>query len=370
MMGAQNCHANIVFADGVVWIARFRLSSAISPPTAVRDYILQSEAITMRFLESQTEIPCPRIYDWACQSDPKNTVGVGYVLMEKLKGKPLDWQAASPSQRDKIVRQLADIMLEIDKHPFDKLGSLINASAIAKEETTPKIAGNESETQVYWLAKHSTFKSGESEKPLGPFHSSQSAFRAHVEAYLRMIAGGEIGTVENAVDVFLAHRYRLDIIDRIWESNAALVEERFFLKHADDKGDHILVDDDFNIVGIIDWEWCSTASKEEAFSSPCMMWPVAAFYNGSNELTEEEVLLARIFTEKGRDDLSRCVLNGRKVQRLQFAFGPVAASHEDRMTFASLFMGLKRGFTDQPDVKGEKLGTEEREWEAWKSTCT
>jgi hypothetical protein len=30
--------------------------------------------------------------------------------------------------------------------------------------------------------------------------------------------------------------------------------EQFFLKHVDDKGDHLLVDKDLNITGIIDWQ--------------------------------------------------------------------------------------------------------------------
>lgn len=73
-----------------------------------------------------------------------------------------------------------------------------------------------------------------------------------------MIAGGEIGTAENAADVFLAHRFRLDVLDRVWKAPTATVEEdeKFFLKHADDKGDHIFVNADFDIVGVIDWEWC------------------------------------------------------------------------------------------------------------------
>ncbi|KFH47531.1 hypothetical protein ACRE_015910 [Hapsidospora chrysogenum ATCC 11550] len=309
MMGAQNCHAEVVFADGVVWLARFRLSSPGSPPREVRDYVLRSEAATMEFLERHTRIPSPRVCDWACESDPENMVGVGYILMEKLNGTPLDWQSAGAAQREKIVQG---------------------------------------------LAQHSTSRSGEQGGPQGPFCSSREALRSLVEAHLRMVAAGETGTAENAVDVFLAHRFRLDILDEIWKPTAAAGTkdgETFFLKHADDKGDHILVNSDFDIIGIIDWEWCSTTSKEEAFSSPCMMWPVAAFYDGSNELADDELLLARVFSEKGREDLARCVLDGRKVQRLFFALGPGGASHEDTKTFASLFMGLKRAF----DLLGSEL---------------
>jgi hypothetical protein len=120
-------------------------------------------------------------------------------------------------------------------------------------------------------------------------------------------------------------------------------------------------------VGVIDWKWCSTVSKGKAFSSPCMMWPVAAFYDGSKELADEELLLACVFCERGREDLARCVLDGRKVQRLLFALCPGGASHEDRRTFACLFMGLKRAYDPGHGGKEEKRGREEEEWEVWRA---
>ncbi|XWX00306.1 hypothetical protein V2A60_008326 [Cordyceps javanica] len=375
MMGGQNCHAEVIFEDGVVWLARFRLSSPISPPREVRDYVLQSEAATMEFLECHTRVPSPRIFDWACESDPANTIGIGYILMEKLHGNPLDWQAASTTQREKVVQQLADIMLELEKHPFDQLGSLITTAGPMGGEAMlgPAV---KSPIRVHGLAQHSTFRYGVDKMPPGPFRSSRVALGTLIEIFLKMIADGEIGTVENATDVFLAHRFRLDVLDRVWEQFANLGKtldnsgrEKFFLKHADDKGDHILVNDKFEIIGIIDWEWCSTASKEVAFSSPCMMWPVAAFYDGSNELAKEELFLANAFRERGRDDLARCVLNGRKVQRLLFALGPGGVSQENKKTFACLFMGLKRALTCSHDISQEKQGSEEEEWENWKANA-
>lgn len=47
----------------------------------------------------------------------------------------------------------------------------------------------------------------------------------------------------------------------------------------------------------------------------------AEFYNGSNELAEDELRLAAIFLQKGRKDLANCVLNGRKIQRFYFGLG-------------------------------------------------
>ncbi|KAI0097197.1 hypothetical protein GGR51DRAFT_484459 [Nemania sp. FL0031] len=340
MMGSQNCHAEITFQDDVKWLARFRVPSISSPPLEIRDYILRSEAATMDFLQKRTRIPSPKVFDWACESDPDNPLGpVGYILMEKVEGKPLDWQGANPSQKEKVMQQLADIFLEIEKHPFDAMGSIIPP-------------GDATSVEIQGFAHQVMYCMG-SKGPLGPFRSSLEAAGDLVNLYLVMIASGEIGT-NYATDVFLMHRYRLDLLNDM--RKAVPSGETFFLKHPDDKGDHILVNDAFDIVGIIDWEWCRTVSKEEAFSSPCMMWPVARFYDGYNELADDEQRLAKIFHERGRDDLAKFITGGRKVQRFFFALGPGGGSHDDRKTLIDLFKGLRQAF-----------GSEEEDWEEWRT---
>ncbi|AEO65291.1 uncharacterized protein THITE_2112141 [Thermothielavioides terrestris NRRL 8126] len=342
MMGGQNCHAEITFDDGATWLARFRLARVSSPPLEVRDYILRSEVATMLFLHSQTRVPVPKVIDWATESDPENDVGPGYILMEKVKGKPLDWQSLTAGQKDQVMEQLVDIFLEIEKHPFDRIGSLM-----------PPASGSTG-FEIQGIAHHSLFNMAErGGRPLGPFDSSAGAARAIVETYLDMIENGEI-CAEFLDDERLAHQFSLDIIDDVWKGPRP--GERFYLKHPDDKGDHILVDESLNIVGIIDWEWTRTVSREEAFSSPCMMWPVARFYEGSNELSEEELRFAHMFRSRGRDDLAECVLQGRKVQRFYFALGPACGAHGDRKTFRDLLAGLRRA-----------VGYEEGKWEAWKN---
>ncbi|XXG99673.1 hypothetical protein Hte_006014 [Hypoxylon texense] len=344
MMGGQNCHAEITFQDNVKWLARFRLAKTSSPPVEARDYILRSEAATMNFLRKHTRIPSPEVFDWACESDPQNPLGdIGYILMERIEGKPLDWQLATSSQKEKVMQQLADIFLEIEKHPFDKMGSI---TPTARDTTAFEIQG---------FAHHAIFRP-ECGGALGPFHSSLEAARVVIESYLAMIASGEIAATY-PIDVYLAHRFRLDILNSTGKS--ILSEGKFFLKHPDDKGDHILINKAYDIVGIIDWEWCHTVSKEDAFSSPCMMWPVAEFYDGSNELSNDELRFASIFRERGRDDLTNYITEGRKVQRFFFALGPASGCQNDHQTFVNLFIGLKRAFDFQ-----------EERWEGWEEWMT
>lgn len=65
----------------------------------------------------------------------------------------------------------------------------------------------------------------------------------------------------------------MDLIPRVLAS--VHDDGKFYLKHADDKGDHILVDEHFNITGIIDWEWAHTASPAHILNSPLGFLPAA-----------------------------------------------------------------------------------------------
>jgi hypothetical protein len=42
----------------------------------------------MEFLSRHTNVPSLRMCDWAYESEPTNTVGIRYILMQKLDGKP------------------------------------------------------------------------------------------------------------------------------------------------------------------------------------------------------------------------------------------------------------------------------------------
>jgi hypothetical protein len=115
----------------------------------------------------------------------------------------------------------------------------------------------------------------------------------------------------------------------------------FLPKHFEDKGDHILIDEQYNITGIIDWEFASTESKNLAFSAPCMMWPVGDFYDGKNDLSQDELTFAQIFRQRGREDVADIVIGGRPWQRSLFFLGGLPKEKDE---FDGLFRGLKETF--------------------------
>ncbi|PGH08981.1 hypothetical protein GX51_01038 [Blastomyces parvus] len=326
--GGQNCHVDVECADGVTWIARFRLDDPLLPPPGVQARIFLSEVATLEFLTG-TRIPAPRVYAYGLES-PGNPVGTSYILMEKLAGKPLDWNSANAEQRARVMDQLADVYLELEKHPIPLTGSLYPISAV----------GAPCQVQVGGFAQVPCFETPEQQ--LGPFETLEASYTAIIHHQLRMLANHEINSLP--VDNYLAFLWRLKVLPELVTESASR-EGPFYLKHFDDKGDHILIDDEYNITGLIDWEFASAEAKELAFSSPCMMWPVGQFYDGDNSLANEEIRFAATFEQRGRPDLAEMVRGGRRWQRyLLFLGGGIPG---DMAEFQPLFQGLRKSFVGE-----------------------
>lgn len=97
VMRGMNYHVEIMFEDGVSWQARIRRFNTTSPPVDLRNHIMRSEVVILKLL-SGTSVPVPAVFDF--NLDGTNTVGVGYILMEKLPGRSLRLSIATPEQRN------------------------------------------------------------------------------------------------------------------------------------------------------------------------------------------------------------------------------------------------------------------------------
>jgi len=334
-MGGMNYHIEVHFDDGIIWLARIRRFNATSPPAALRDYIIQSEVATLMFL-ARTSVPAPRVYDFALEH-PGNPVGVGFILMEKLPGKSLRWSIATWQERKKVMSQLVETFVELHNYPFDLLGSLDTPGA----------------SHIGAFARESLTDFVQSEmRTTGPFSSLEDFHLSSLRLILDLIVREEIYS-QQAVDAYLIHRFLIDLVPHVLPS--VRDDENFYLKHADDKGDHILVDEHFNITGIIDWEWAHTASPAHAFNSPVGLLPVGDFYTGKNNLGDDEIVFARLLEEKGHQDLANFVWSGRLQHRFAFCCGYDLAADWDG--FQGLFRGLR-------DAAGVDDGLEWTEWKA------
>ncbi|KAL9083859.1 MAG: hypothetical protein Q9159_005535 [Coniocarpon cinnabarinum] len=332
LMGGMNYHVEILFDDGVTWLARIRRYNTSCPPPKIRDYMIQSEVATLRFLE-KTKVPVPKVYDFALEHH-SHSIGVGYILMEKLPGKPLSWSSEmTHQQKHWIMSQVADILIELRKYEFNSMGSL----------------DGQSELHVGPFAHESMH--GLNAQAAGPFQTVQECRHAELQMVLRAIARDEM-YVQQPVDAYLVHRFLLDVLSHLLPPRNGI-----FLKHADDKGDHIMVDDDYNITGIVDWEWAYTTSAALAFKSPQAFLPVADFYNGSTDIGDDERSFASILEAKGSTELAQCVRNGRLQHFYEFC---------SQYTFSwdwDGFQGLFRGLRDALRIDAGL------DWESWKKVA-
>lgn len=335
LMGGMNYHVPVTFEDGVVWFCRIRRNNVSSPPLELQNRLILSEAATLQFLSS-TSIPVPKIHDFATASS-SNPIGVGYILMEKLPGRALDWNSLSVAQKTKFLRQFADIFSELARHMFPSIGCLNSPDNLS---VGPLVAEhNVSVDEVGRLHL------------LGPFSSVLEYRVATIKHQISLILERETYAV-NPVDAYLIH---LDTLDNLLPlARKEQGDGRFYLKHMDDKGDHILVDNDLNIVGILDWEWAQTTSKAEAFSSPLFLLDVGAYYDGENKLSTDEELFASILEEKGLDELASYIRAGRVEHRMMSCVG---GDGGDPDSLPLMFAGLRSAL---------RPGDNGLEWKTWK----
>lgn len=86
---------------------------------------------------------------------------------------------------------------------------------------------------------------------LGPFRTNRERYTALIDATLDQLRDGE-GIRKGSEGMYYTHLWLRDLVQGIEELDR---EEPTYIKHADDKGDQVLVNDEQEVMGIIDWEW-------------------------------------------------------------------------------------------------------------------
>ncbi|KAK2059315.1 hypothetical protein LY76DRAFT_29021 [Colletotrichum caudatum] len=275
LTGCANYHARIRFSDGSPpWLMRVpRVSGfAVGLPVALAEYLIRSEYATLKFLEN-TKVPAPRAFSFGIPSEgTDHGVGVCFLLIEEMPGKP--WNGQGDTR--KVWHGLSEIYAELGKHPFTEAGSL----HVQSPDDQPSVSATASDRFVCL-------------DPYGPFESSAAYYTAWAEQYLALIADGQLYP-QFPVEAYLVHQFLKDNVFQLSDS-----EKLFFLKHVDDKGDHLMVDEDLKITGIIDWQMARIVPRREAFALSLVSADMAALCNGRVSRSAEDVALQNAMCEKG-----------------------------------------------------------------------
>lgn len=134
--GAFNACAKMVFSDGTAWTVRFPRKGMICDDYA--DEKVAMEVTALNLIRDRTTIPVPRVHAWGTAAS--NTLGLGpFIMMDYIEGVHLsellkDYNAEphsdlirediSDADLEFIYRQMANILLQLFKLDFDRIGSL------------------------------------------------------------------------------------------------------------------------------------------------------------------------------------------------------------------------------------------------------
>ncbi|KAJ5171733.1 hypothetical protein N7492_004326 [Penicillium capsulatum] len=130
MCGSFKISWKVVFRDDVSWL--LKVPSAGVPDRFIEAHAeaLRSEVYTMRLLRRETTIPIPEVF--AFSDTCSNKLGVPFILMQFIEGKPLYefWEDKRASEdfmtmrRTRCLNDIAAAMVQLDKFTFDKAGAL------------------------------------------------------------------------------------------------------------------------------------------------------------------------------------------------------------------------------------------------------
>lgn len=283
MMGSSNYHIWILFEDIVIWLARIpRNATSPDTPSDLAEYIVESEYATLKWLGDHI-FPTPRAHKYGLASDPDNLVGVSYILEDAMRGQPFNPRLATDQQKTHVYNQYATILNEISRHPRTQASSLILRDGMIKQGP---IASNRDRT----LEKH------------GPFQTSRDYFSSTAEHQLRLIADGQLYP-EYPKEAFVFYRMLRDRVAPILANPPSHISG-FYLKHTGDIRDHLLVDNNYNITGITDWQCARFVPPREAFGPSLSTANLDNLHRGVAGLCVDDKLVSTCLRRKGRADLA------------------------------------------------------------------
>ncbi|KAM4063675.1 phosphotransferase enzyme family protein [Hirsutella rhossiliensis] len=224
------------YTTGTKWVVRIPIEPAIYNVWEK----LQSEVATMRYIESHTKIPVPRIHAYGrsrminCGSATQ-----AFLIIDWVSGRSLDMKSlvkATRERRNHFYSDLIDVLAQLRRLEFPVAGSLM-----------PNFKGGSE--PVGKGAPRATFNSA-TQLVHQNCNVLSETYRLPTEELSRQTAELEIFALDSL------EKQVPNVVDARWDDGP------FVLTHTDLRCANIIIDDDFRIRGVIDWEWASTVPRQ------------------------------------------------------------------------------------------------------------
>nr|XP_019004622.1 uncharacterized protein I203_02742 [Kwoniella mangroviensis CBS 8507]OCF68083.1 hypothetical protein I203_02742 [Kwoniella mangroviensis CBS 8507] len=233
------------------------------------------------------------------------------------------------------IKSVAKWFIQLEKVQFDKIGSP-SFDTSGKIMVGPLVEGEPTKAIPPYFD--------------GPFTSLKERYLNVIDSKLRLLRNRELVGPDSEIYSYLVLLELREIVENVKELEKK--KGPFYVRHADDHSDHCRATEDGEVMGVIDWEWAYTTSKEEAFSSPDTLLPrVLSRTDDDHILTHREEALIQAYESLNRPDLAECVREGRKYSRLMRCLHHAWASIHD-------IRAMRKGFKVDL-VAGEAYPTEE-----------
>ncbi|CEJ90889.1 hypothetical protein VHEMI06641 [[Torrubiella] hemipterigena] len=232
-------------------------------------------------------IPVPEVVSYS--ADDSNTLGREFTILECVPGTSVDkiYPDLTEGKKLKLVSQLTDIILELNKHQWNHVGGLTISSA-------GDIVPGPALEDTFWLVPDIQEHWGSTEtvdtlNPTGTYPSHA----AYVTTYLKLF----IYSIDRHPSLSLLQqdfKPRLQALVALIPKITALDKTELVLAHKDLHFANIMAISDGTITGILDWEFAGVV--------PALRWdPVRAFlWNGqdSQVANDEKYRLQQIFEDE------------------------------------------------------------------------
>lgn len=254
-LGHFNLVRRLVFEDGTSWIVRLRLPqlpSTFGTREALDPIVcMRIEIATMSYLRQHGDIPVPEVMGH--DLDPGNEVGAPYLFMSYIHGtaaselrqiRHCELDKFGTPEQDKWFRhQMAAIQVKLAGLTFDRIGSLRQDQGTGEFSMGSEIVTGE----------------GPWETP-GEFYSALAHHR-------RKVAEREAEPEVQEKESFSLPSKVPELMKRLQTRTGG----PYGLANRDLGAHNALVDTDFNIVGLIDFDGVIAAPVEVIAQPPCFM---------------------------------------------------------------------------------------------------
>ncbi|CAG7978797.1 unnamed protein product [Penicillium nalgiovense] len=248
----KNCHIHEIynlgglhlarilqFDDGMKWIARIQLHKL----TSELEKRLFHEISTLSILHEQTDVPVPEVYGYETNPD---LIGRAFMIMQFIPGNTgtdfTGFRSANipPQFQAKFYHEMARIHATISTIRFPQIGMIAKRDdGTYGIEAIPDLGG--------------------------PFNTATEYFAAWGEHT-------KFPRSEEIMRAMLPEEYKDDVIQSTGDYPRRIKEQRFDftvrnegpfpLRHTDFFHSNVIVDGEFNVLSIIDWEHAGTVPWE------------------------------------------------------------------------------------------------------------